>query len=196
MKFLKRYRIKRLTKKLKAMQQNRIHNQPSDEVLAKEIAYYHELKEIYQNLVGNKKYPFAADMIQACLRAAGALDDANAQYDLAKTLLDEAKFRERLQLEGLFASSSNERQMKQLYEEAHIYLQNAEKLRHVLAKRLRGLCYINGWGVPADKEKGFELVVASIEQENSWDRVPQIFAAIGLNKPEFFAAIMKRRKTA
>ncbi|KTD17204.1 hypothetical protein [Legionella jordanis] len=196
MKFLKRYRIKRLTKKLKAMQQNRIHNQPSDEVLAKEIAYYHELKEIYQNLVGNKKYPFAADMVQACLRAAGALDDANAQYDLAKTLLDEAKFRERLQLEGLFASSSNERQMKQLYEEAHIYLQNAEKLRHVLAKRLRGLCYINGWGVPADKEKGFELVVASIEQENSWDRVPQIFAAIGLNKPEFFAAIMKRRKTA
>ncbi|ASQ45870.1 SEL1-like repeat protein [Legionella clemsonensis] len=192
----KRYKIRRLTKKLKAMQQNRIHNQPPDEILAKEIGYYHELATIYKSLIGHKKYPYAADMVIACLRAAGNLDDANAQYEVAKTLLDEAKFRERLQLEGLFANPSNERQMKQLYEEALVYLQSAEKLGHVLAKRLHGLCYINGWGVSSDKEKGFELVVASIEQENSWDRVPQIFASIGLNKPEFFAAIMKHRKTS
>lgn len=192
--FLRRFKIKRLTKKLKAMQQNRIHNQPPDEVLAKEVSYYHELATIYKSLVGHKKYPFASDMVLACLRGASTLDDANAQYELATNLLDEAKFRERLQLEGLFASPSNERQMKQLYEEALIYLQTAEKLRHVLAKRLHGLCYINGWGVTTDKDKGFELVVESIEQENSWDKVPQIFASIGLNKPEFFAAIMKRRK--
>ncbi|KTD20096.1 Uncharacterised protein [Legionella lansingensis] len=194
--FFKRYKIRRLTKKLKAMQQNRIHNPPRDEILAKEIAYYHELAGIYNKLIGHKKYPFAHDMVIACLRAAGNLEDANAQYEVAKNLLDEAKFRERLQLEGLFASSSNERQMKQLYEEAHVYLQTAEKLGHVLAKRLRGLAYINGWGVSSDKEKGFELVVESIEQENSWDKVPQIFAAIGLNKPEFFAAIMKHRKAS
>jgi TPR repeat protein len=193
--FFKRYKIKRLTKKLKAMQQNRIHNQPPDEILAKEITYYHELVEIYKKRIGHKKYPFAAEMVVACLRAAGSLDDANAQYELANILLEEAKFRDRLQKEGLFASASNEREMKQLYEEAHLYLRNAEKLKHILAKRLRGLCYINGWGVPVDKEEGFELVVSSIEQENSWDRVPQIFAAMGLNKPEFFAAIMKRRKT-
>ncbi|WED44350.1 hypothetical protein [Legionella cardiaca] len=192
----KRYKIKRLTKKLKAMQQNRIHNQPSDEVLKKEIGYYHELAAIYKGLIGHKKHPFAADMVIACLRGAGTLDDANAQYEVAHLLLDEAKFRERLQLEGLFASPSNERQMKQLYEEALVYLETAEKLGHVLAKRLRGLCYINGWGVNSDKEKGFELVVASIEQENSWEKVPQIFASIGLNKPEFFAAIMKHRKTS
>lgn len=178
------------------MQQNRIHNQPSDEVLAKEIGYYHELANIYKTLLGHKKHPFAADMVIACLRGAGALDDANAQYEVAKSLLDEAKFRERLQLEGLFASPSNERQMKQLYEEALVYLQTAEKLNHVLARRLHGLCYINGWGVSTDKDKGFELVVASIEQENSWEKVPQIFAEIGLNKPEFFAAIMKHRKTS
>lgn len=178
------------------MQQNRIHNQPPDEILAKEIAFYHELATIYKSLIGHKKYPYAADMVIACLRGAGNLDDANAQYEIAKIQLDEAKFRERLQLEGLFANPSNERQMKQLYEEALVYLQSAEKLGHVLAKRLHGLCYINGWGVSSDKEKGFELVVASIEQENSWDRVPQIFASIGLNKPEFFAAIMKHRKTS
>ncbi|MDI9818233.1 MULTISPECIES: sel1 repeat family protein [unclassified Legionella] len=191
--FFKRFKIRRLTKKLKAMQQSRIHNQPRDEILAKEISYYHELAAIYETLIGHKKYPFAEEMMIACLRAAGTLDDSSAQYQVAKKLLEEAKFRQRLQLEGLFASPSNERQMKQLYEEALVYLQAAEKLGHIQAKRLHGLCYINGWGVESDKEKGFELVVASIEQENSWDRVPQIFASIGLNKPEFFAAIMKHR---
>ncbi|WP_028388499.1 hypothetical protein [Legionella fairfieldensis] len=191
--FLKRFKIKKLTKKIKAMQQNRIHNQPPDEIIVKEISYYHHLAEMYGSLVGHKSYPFAADMVIACLRAAAGLEDVNAQYELGRTLLDEAKFRDRLQQEETFASSSNERQMNQLYEEAHAYLHAAEKTGHIEAKRLHGLCYINGWGVPADKEKGFELIVQSIEQENSWERVPQIFASIGLNKPEFFSALMKRR---
>ena len=191
--FLKRFKIKRLTKKLKAMQQARIHNQPRDEVITKEVNYYHELAAIYNTAIGHKSYPFASEMVVACLRAAASLDDSAAQYQLGSQLLEEAKFREQLQLEGLFASPGNERQMQQLYEEAHAYLQAADKLGHVQAKRLRGLCYINGWGISSDKDKGFELVVASIDQENSWDKVPQIFAAIGLNKPEFFSAIMKHR---
>lgn len=191
--FLKKLKIKRLTKKLKAMHQHRVHNQPPDEVIAKEIGYYHELAGIYHKLIGHKAYPFAAEMEMACLRAAAALNDTSAQYQLGKRLLDEAKLRDSLQQEELFASPGNKQQTHLLYEEVHAYLQAAEKLGHVEAKRLRGLCYINGWGVETDKEKGFELVVASIEQENSWDRVPQIFASIGLNKPEFFSAIMKRR---
>lgn len=192
--FLKRFKIRKLMKKLKAMQQNRIHNQPSDEIIAKEVGYYHELAGIYNSLIGHKSYPFASDIVNACLRAAANLDDTAAQYQLGKELLDEAKLREQLQREGLFASLSNERQMNQLYEEALAYLQAAEKLGHVQAKRLHGLCYINGWGMSVDKDKGFELVVASIDQENSWDKVPQIFASIGLNKPEFFSALMKHRQ--
>ena len=176
------------------MQQFRIHNQPKDEQLIKERNYYHELGKIYYKLIGNKKYPHAATMRLACLRAASQLDDANAQYELAEILLNEAKFCNQLQLDGLFASTTNERYMRQLYEEAFIYLELAEKLGHSLAKRLHGLCLINGWGIASDKEKGFSLIVASIEQENSWDKVPQIFAEIGLNKPEFFAAIMKHSK--
>ena len=191
--FLKRFKIRQLTKKLKAMQQNRIHNQPPDEVLAKEVSYYHQLAGIYNSLIGKKAYPFASDMASACLRAASTLEDSEAQYLLGKKLLDEAKLREQLQKGGLFASPSNERQMNQLYEEAHVYLQASERLGHIQAKRLRGLSYINGWGVTADKDQGFDLVVASIEQENSWDRVPQIFASIGLNKPEFFSALTKHR---
>jgi hypothetical protein len=189
----KRYKIKRLTKKLKAMQTNRIHNQPRDEVLAKEIALYQELGRLYSSLIGHKQHPQAAVMVTACLRSAADLDDSTSQYQLGDKFLQEAKFRDELQREELFASPGNERQMKRLYDEALVYLQNAEKLGHSKAKRLHGLCYINGWGVEANKDKGFELVVESIEQENSWEQVPQIFAEIGLNKPEFFSALMKRR---
>ncbi|AHE67213.1 sel1 repeat family protein [Legionella oakridgensis] len=191
--FLKRLKIKRITKKIKALQHTRIHNQPSEEALKKEMALYHTLAGIYESLRGKKKFPFAREMSMECYRAAATIEDSQAQYILGKYLLDVAKFREDLQLKGIFANPSNEKQMKEHYEEALAYLTAAEQLGHIQAKRLHGLCYINGWGVEADKKRGFELVVASIEQENSWDKVPQIFAAIGLNKPEFFSALTQFR---
>lgn len=175
------------------MQSNRIHNQPPAEIIAKEIAIYHQLGGIYNSLRGHKKYPYAAEMVTACQRGAADLEDPVAQYQLGKQFLEEAKFRDELQKSELFASQGNERQMKQLYDEALLYLHNAEKLGHVEAKRMHGLCYVNGWGVAANKDKGFELIVQSIEQENSWDKIPQIFAELGLNKPEFFSEIMKHR---
>lgn len=190
---LKRFKINRLTKKLKSMQQHRVHNQPNPEEVKKEIAGYQKLVAIYRKLIGKKKYPFAREMILECYRAAATVDDSVAQYTLGNELLQEAKFRDNLQIQGVFASPSNERQARQLYEEAHAYLLAAEQLKHVEAKRLRGLCYINGWGVDPDKKKGFELIVESIEQENSWDKVPQIFASMGLNKPEFFSALTQHR---
>ena len=176
------------------MQQVRAHNQIGDELLKKEIAAYYKLVSIYQTLVGKKKYTFASLMILECYREASTINDAQAEYLLAKNLLDEAKFRANLQANEVFASDNNERRMQQLFQEAHAYLLAAETLNHIQAKRLRGLCYINGWGVEIDKKAGFELVVASIDQENSWDRVPQIFSAIGLNKPEFFSALTQHRR--
>ncbi|WP_133127341.1 sel1 repeat family protein [Legionella nagasakiensis] len=191
--FIKRFKIKRLTKKIKALQHNRIHNQPSEDALKKEIALYHTLAGIYESMHGRKKQPFAREMSMECYRVAATIEDSEAQYILGNYLLEAAKFREDLQAKGIFASPSNEKQMKEHYEEALAYLTAAEQLGHIKAKRLHGLCYINGWGVEADKKRGFELVVASIEQENSWDKVPQIFAAIGLNKPEFFSALTQFR---
>lgn len=191
--FFKRFKVKSLTKKIKVLQQSRVHSQPTEEQLAKEKNLYHQLAKLYSLLKNCKKVPFAEVMIWECLRASATLDDADAQFKLASRLLDEAKFREQLQKEGVFASASNERQASQLYEEALAYLLAAEKMAHIGAKRLKGLCYINGWGVPMEREKGFDLVVDSIAQENSWDKVPQIFASIGLNKPEFFAALTKHR---
>lgn len=175
------------------MQHFRKHNQPSEEALQKERSLYQTLAKIYDSLRKNKKYPFAREMSLECYRAAANIEDPEAQYILGKNLLEEAKFRDGLQKEDIFASSSNERRMRQLYEEALAYLTAAENLQHIQARRLHGLCYINGWGVEPDKKKGFDLIVASIEQENSWDKVPQIFAAMGLNKPEFFSQLAQHK---
>ena len=191
---LHRWKINRLTKKVKAMQTNRMNNQPGDTELKKEILYYFELAALYKKLIGATKVPYADLMYIESLRAAAALDDSSAHYQLGKLFIDEAKYRQQLINAGLFNSQGNNKRCNELYEEGHAHLLAAEKLGHVEAKRLRGLCIINGWGKVADKNAGFELVVASIEQEGSWDRVPQIFASMGLNKPEFFSAIMQRRK--
>ncbi|KGP63818.1 hypothetical protein EP47_12360 [Legionella norrlandica] len=189
-----RWKIKRITKKIRAMQSNRVSNQPGDEALKKEILYYFELAGIFKRLKGHKKFPYAEIMMVECYRAAASLDDSSANFQLGQIFLEEAKYRQKLDNEGIFNSQANLRRAQQLYDEAHAHLIAAERLGHVGAKRLRGLCIINGWGVAVDKDAGFELIVASIEQEGSWDKVPQIFASMGLNKPEFFSAIMQRRK--
>lgn len=191
---MKRWKIKRLTKKLKAMQSNRINNQPGDEVIKKEINCYYELAGILKKLNGNKKFPYSELMEIECYRAAADLDDAAAHFQLAQLFIDEAKYRQQLQDEGILTSPANLKTSIQLFEEAHVHLLVADKFGHIGAKRLRGLCLINGWGLAIDKDNGFDLIVDSIEQEGSWDKIPQIFASIGLNKPEFFSAIMQKRK--
>lgn len=192
--FFKKFRINRLLKKIKVMQQSRVHNQPTSLAILKEIALYHKLAKIYKSLEGHKKFPFAGEMVKECYRASAVIEDSEAGYLIAKQLLDEAKFRQALQKEGLFANVSNERRMTYLFEEALAYLKAAVSLNHIQAKRLYGLCFIHGWGIPVDQDTGFDFIVSSIDQENSWNKVPQIFASLGLNKPEFFSALMKHRK--
>lgn len=190
----KQWKINRLIKKIKAMQANRIHNQPDDVTLKKEINLYYELAERYNKLKTNKKFPYAQLMVIECYRNAAALDNAEAHYRIAHLFIEEGKYRIYLHDQGVFYSQENVNTAKSLFDEAQHHLIAAEKLNHILAKRLRGVSIINGWGVEANKDQGLELVVASIEQEGSWDKVPQIFAEIGLNKPEFFTAIMQRKK--
>lgn len=188
------WKIKSYNKKLKAMQANRVHNQPADAVLKKEITLYYELAALYSKLKGHKKYPYASIMEVECYRNAADLDDAEAHYRLANLFVEEGKFRFKLNQEGIFRSQANLNACNTLFSQTLMHLEAAEKLNHVLAKRLHGLCLINGWGVESNKDAGFDLIVDSIEQEGSWDRVPQIFAEMGLNKPELFVSIMQRRK--
>ncbi|MFY7697536.1 MAG: hypothetical protein ACOVQX_01755 [Legionella sp.] len=191
--FFKDYKIKCLIKKIKAFQQARQLNLVNDDAIKKEIAAYYTLADIYISLQGRKKYPFAHEMSLECYRAAAILDDANAHFLLGNSLLEKAKFRDDLQNKSIFASHSNAKQVKQLYEEALAYLQGGEQLKHIQAKRMLGLCYINGWGLASDKKRGFDLIVASIDDENSWEQVPQIFASLGLNKPEFYNALTQHK---
>ena len=193
MRFFKVFRINRLKKQLKVLQQTRLNNDVSREALQREISIYVQLAKIYESLKGSKKFLFAHDQALACYRMAASLEDVNSQFILGSALLDEAKLRDSLQTEGIFNSASNELFMNELYKEAHAFLYAAEEHQHINAKRLRGLCYINGWGVPVDKDKGFDLVVASIEQENSWDRVQKIFKQLGINNSQFFSELFKHR---
>lgn len=191
--FFKKLKMKRLIKKIKSLQAQRVHNQPSADALKKEQALYHQLAQIYLALQHKKKWPFARISALECYRASADIEDAEAHYIVAKTLIDEAKGRELIKNEGFLSSSSNERQMKQLYEEIFAHLKAASEMNHIHAKRLYGLCYIKGWGIPVDQDKGMEFIIESIDRENSWDKVPQIFTALDLNKPEFFSALMRKR---
>lgn len=190
--WIKKIKINRLIKKIRVMQNSRLHNAVGDDVMARERHLCHRLASLCSSLKGKKNYPFAHVMYLAALRASSMLDDSTAQYLLGQCLLNEAKFREQMQRDGVLASENNNTQMLDLYREAHAYLLAADKLQHIQAKRLRGLCYINAWGVLEDKDTGFQLIVESIDAENSWARVPQIFKEMGLNKPEFFSALTQR----
>lgn len=193
--FFKRFKARRLTKKIAVLQKIREHGTSSEKDLAKEKELYHHLADLYLLLERDKKTYYARDMRLAVYRASAVLDDTKAQFILGNLLLDEAKFRADLEAKGIFSSPSNFKEMERLYEESRAYFFAAEKLDHIQAKRMHGLFYINGWGVPVDKEHGFELVVESIKMENSWARVPQIFSEIGLNKPEFFSALSDKKPT-
>ncbi len=193
--FFKKLKIKRLLKHIKSLQLQREHSQPSAANIKQEVDMYHRLAAIFLSLKHHKKYPYAREMAMEAYRMSTQLEDGEAQYIVAKELIEEAKVREAMQKEGILANAVNERLMKQCYEEALAYLQAAVQLNHVQATRLYGLCYIKGFGVTPDQDKGFDYVFNSIEKEHSWDKVPHIFAEMGLNKPEYFSALMSRKKS-
>lgn len=190
---IKSFRIKRSIRRLKSMQEDRLHQPPNQVKLKKEIAVYKKLARIYRGLIGRKKWPFAQLQAECCYRAAAGLNDADSLYIFGKKSLEEAIFRQKIQSDIIFESESNMRRIQELYTEAHQYLMAAVAQKPIQAKRLLGLSYINGWGVEIDKDKGFDLIVASIEEENSWPRVQKVFAEIGINQSEFFSELFQHR---
>lgn len=189
---LKQRKINRLTKKATTLYKHRQNNKVNDSAINKEIAIYLALAKLYDKLSFNKKFPNARDYAIECYRAAAGLNNVEALYIIGKRLLEQAKFKVNLD-HTLYTSKSHEKYANLLFDEAYAFLEAAEDAGHTLAKRLRGLAFINGWGVSADKEKGFQLVVDSIEMENKWDQATKIFEELGLNKPEFFTALMNHK---
>ncbi|OGV26130.1 MAG: hypothetical protein A3F18_05440 [Legionellales bacterium RIFCSPHIGHO2_12_FULL_37_14] len=191
--FFKAFRIKRLTKKIMALQQHRLNHQVRDEDIKQECMIYHKLYYLYTKMRGNKHYPFALETAIECLRVAAQLHDVEAQFIIGKHFLEEANWRAELEQNKIFASARNQKLMHDLFSDAHAYLAEGDKEGHILAKRYYGLCFIFGWGTAVDKDKGFALVVESIAKENAWSKAPQIFAQLGLNKPEFYEAFTKQQ---
>ena len=189
----RKWRLKTLKRKAEAYFKFRQTNQVSDTVIAKEVALYYRMAKLYDKSIHKKKFANAELLALENYRAAAALGNAEAQYIVAKRLIEKGKFWDTM-IDSFYYCRAHEQYRKQCDEEAFVYLQSAEDFGHALAIRLHGLAYINGWGEQEDKTKGFQLVVASIEKDNAWHRATQIFDEIGLNKPEFFSYIMKAKE--
>jgi TPR repeat protein len=188
-----RLKLKSLLKRATAMHNYRQNNAVSDTVTKKELALLDEIAKLYEKYQFHKKFPHAREYALEANRAAASLNDIFGQYTVGKKLLEEGKFWDSLQT-TMFACNAHKKYATAAYEEAFVYLNAAETAGHPLAKRLKGLAYVNGWGVEKDNDKGFSLVVDSIDQENAWDRATKIFEETGLNKPEFFSSIMSIRQ--
>lgn len=189
MSIFQKMKFNALKKKAFAYYQARQAEEGTDEDIKKEIAVYLELAKFYKKHLFDKNMSKAETFLIESYRAAASLGDVHARYILSEILFEKAKFWESLK-ESMYSNKVHGKYAKDAYEEAFVYLKAAEEAGHALAKRLHGLAYVNGWGVEKDQERGFQLVVDSIDQEDAWDRATKIFEKIGLNKPEFFTSIM------
>lgn len=190
MNFLQRIKLKSLKKKVKNLYEKREKGANVD--VKYEAKAQMDLGNFYSQHLFDKDLPNAEVYALECYRAAAILGNSEAQYIFANRQMEKGKFWDELS-SGMYGRDIHQKYAKACYEEAHNYAQKAEDNGYALAKRLRGLAYINAWGVEKDKTKGFQLVVDSIEEEGSWDKATQIFEEIGLNTPEFFSSIMALR---
>lgn len=190
MNFLQKMKLNSLTKRVKALYTKR---ERGGNVDAKhEIDAQLELARFYDQHRFDKKLPKAEIYAAECYRAAAILGSPQAQYIFGQRRLEEGKFWDHWS-KGMYGRDIHKTYANAAYEEALNYLIKAETNGHAHAKRLHGLAYIQGWGLPKDQDKGAKLVVDSIDDEKAWDRAPEIFQKLGLNNPEFYSSIMSAR---
>lgn len=147
------------------------------------------LANFYRQHLFDKGLPNAERLMQESYRNAALLGSLQAQYQFGKLKLQRGKFWQQWAA-GQYGRDIHETYAKQCYQEAFNYLSEAEQGNYPQAVRLHGMAYIHGWGIEQDKDKGFKLIVKSIDLEEAWDRATQIFEELGLNTPEFFSTIM------
>lgn len=160
-----------------------------------EIKAQYQLAEFYKKHLFDKQFPKAEIYLLECYRAIAALDDPKAKYLCGEKLLTEGKFWANWSQNPVYGSTIHKKYAQALFDEAHAYLNAADENDYVLAKRLLGMANMHGWGVPRDINKGYQLVLDSIELEKAWDRATKIFEELKLSSPEFFAALQSYRKS-
>lgn len=191
--FFKRFKARRLRKKIGYMIKNRQENAVSDQIIAKEIQLHYHLAKLYKLLIGNHKEPFARESMLECYRMAASIGDLKAHFLLGEALLEEGKFWQEL-YNSDFTFEVYKTYQDNVFLEAFRYLEEAESQGYALAKRQLGLAYINGWGKEVDGDKGFKKIVESIDMLGEWPKVTEIFKKLNLNKPEFYAQLTNLQK--
>lgn len=190
--YLTNRKIKKITKRINHLYNNRQSNAVNDAMLAREVALYYQLAALYDKHQFDKDFPHAADYALENYRMAASMSDIKAQCILGQRLMDRGRFW--IGLKGTIYHCDQHRTYADAYfKEAVVYLQSAHDQDYTLATRLLGVAYVNGWGLESDVEKGGKLIVDSIEKEGAWAKASQIFADLGLNKSEFFAKFMSEK---
>lgn len=184
--WFKRWRLNGKLKQLKKFQYLR--EQGDKNAQAQEIKMLCDIAEFFSRQAYNCYFPQAKLQKFEYYRAAAGLQNAKAQYLCALMCFDVARFYETWH-QSAYAREIHERYMKEAYEQAFAFLNAAEENRYVEAKRYKGLAYIYGWGVEKDTNKGFNLILESIEMQNAWSQATKIIDSLHLNSPEFFQAL-------
>jgi TPR repeat protein len=193
MNFFQNLKLKSLRKKVQKTHTLR-EKKGTDVEIKNEVAAQYNLAKFYDEHLFDKKLPHADIYALECYRAAASLEDAKASYICGSRLLEQAKFWDAWSRSPIYGTAIHKKYANNFYEEAFAYLTVAEERDYPLAKRLLGLSFIHGWGKPRELEKGYNLVLDSIDLEKSWDRATKIFDELKLNSPEFFAALQARRR--
>ena len=190
--FLKKQKIKSLTKQIGELAKKREQGQGGDR--DHEVALFLTLGHFYLKHQHGLKLTHGELLAQESFRGAASLDSAEGQYLCGKLLLEQGKFWKKLQ-SGIFSTGIQKRYAENAFQEAFQFLNAAEEQEHPLATRLHGMALIHGWGVETDKHQGYDRVIKSISLENSWETANDTFKSLGLNTPEFYAALNQRGKS-
>lgn len=187
MNFFSRIKLKSLKRKVKNLYDKR--DKGENVNVKHEIKANIDLAKYYTKHSYDKHLPHARELALECYRAAGILGDASSQYNFAKRQIDTGIFWEEI-YHSIYGLPIHNEYAAQCYKEGYEFLKKAEENGYFLATRLHGLSYIHGWGVSPDKDRGFKLIVTSIDEAGAWDKATEIFKELGLNNPEFFSSIM------
>lgn len=187
---LAKMKLKSLQKKAKNLYDKR--ERGANVNVKTEVKVLKDIAKLYIKHQFNKKFPNALVHAHEYYRAAAGLSDAEAQFILGEIQLEKGKFWRQWHEEN-YGEPVHEAYAEMYFKEAFAFLSEADQNGYPLAKRLHGLAYINGWGVEIDQNKGFKMVVDSIEEANEWEKATEIFKVLGLNKPEFFSTMMQMR---
>lgn len=191
MNLIQKMKLNGLKKKLQAFAQKRDEGAQFDANV--EAKHFIQLAALYDKHQYDPETPQASLYALEAYRAAAILSDSHAQYIFGQRKIEEGKFWTDM-AKSFYSCEAHKNYAKQSFAEGLQYLEQAKKNNHALAYRFHGMCYINGWGLDSDTNKGFDYIIKSIDLENAWDRATKILEELGLNSQGGLQALLARKQ--